>query len=144
MDVTTYSFGARGWNSLDSYDNDLKCNTLGLSRNKEYDIMKVYKPTKEAQIGHKEDCDLIWERGEEFTKEDLKVGMSVITREGKGYDVCMKVDAKKTTRILFCNDGTWRPLSYYEDNLMWCNSSPANADIMKVYSDRQLVYERNE
>lgn len=128
-----------GWMGLDSYDNNMK---VGGARG--WDIMKVYKPTTEAQIGHKEDCSLIWERGEEFTKEDLQVGMSVITREGKGYDVCSKVDAKKTTHILFCNDGTWRPLSYYEDNLIWCNGFHADADIMKVYSDRHLVYEREE
>jgi len=127
-----------GWMGLNGYDDNMKCRGA-----REWDIMKVYQPKLEAHIGHKDSCNLIWERDEEFTKEDLQVGMSVITRGGKRYDVCSKVDEQKITHILFCNDGTWRPLSCYEDNLMWCDFA-TDADIMKVYSDLQLVYEREK
>ena len=139
-----------GWNSLDSYDNDLKCNTLGVSRNEEYDIMKVYKPTKEAQIGHKEDCDLIWTRREKFFKEDLKSGMTVVTREGKAYTVCLQTGVGYPYQdILLCDDGTWRTLAAYKNGLMWSDYHTSAFDIMKVYDvytaeNMHLVYERDK
>lgn len=75
----------------------------------------------------------------DFKKSDLQSGDKVVYRKGEERFVLLETDSLHGS-----NGEMYSRLSKYTDNLMYLNSSYSKLDIMKVYRDGQLIWEREE
>lgn len=77
---------------------------------------------------------------EQMTKNELKTGMHVVTKDGREF-VVLK-DTLFTDRDVLVaphddeNSGNWLPLDNYNDNLTFDNRGFSRFDIVKVYQPK--------
>lgn len=103
---------------------------------------QTYGYEEKSECEKYESCEQCWcreipgtEKIGQFTKSDLKDGMRVVYRDGRERTVFKEGLCK----IAECNG-----LDCYNEELMYALAIGSGLDIVKVYEDGELIWEREE